>query len=141
MNEMLTSGESFDEFDIRDRAHGVPFVCLLTLLAMLFLRPWDYLPALAKTRPVTVMVLLIAVLFLMNRPRIRFFSYRPTSPLVALFAIMVVTLPFSYWPARSADMAMKYAQLIVIYLLFVNLAMSVYSAPAKWIRLYRCPCI
>ncbi|HMO87206.1 MAG TPA: O-antigen ligase family protein, partial [Lacipirellulaceae bacterium] len=106
---------------------------LRVLIALIILRPWDYAPELASVRPVSVMIVAVALAWLLSKPQIRAFSDPPARPLWLLLGLIVATAPLSHWPTRSAEVAFKVVQDLAIFTFIAHLA----ATPAELFRLTR----
>lgn len=108
-----------------DRRQDLPFAALLLFFAMLLLRPWDHLPALASARPMLLLMVVAVVLFVRSRPQIEFFRVRPAPLLLAFFAAICFSVLFSYWTTKSLSVASDYLKQIALFVMIVNLVTTV----------------
>ncbi|MGL4514609.1 MAG: O-antigen ligase family protein [Lacipirellulaceae bacterium] len=100
---------------------------LMVLVASLLLRPWDYIPALAAIRPVTLMLVGISIYVATTGVRMRLLSLALSRPLLTLWGAMLVTAPLSYWPAHSLELAVKYGQQVILFSLIGSVVVAAQS--------------
>jgi len=109
-----------DEQD--DARQRLPFAALLVLISLLFLRPWDHLPALSAIRPALVMTGITVGLYLLSQPHpIKILSIRPVPLFLAQLLVMLISVLFSYWQSKSLTITIDYAKQIALFVLIYNM--------------------
>jgi len=114
----------------------LPLLGLSVFLIFLFLRPADLFPVLTPLRPVLVVLVLTVLLFIMNRgrgQRILLVPYSTGQYLLSFLAVMLLSIPFSYWPGGSFANTTEFMKEVAVFILIVNIAASL-SALARLTR-------
>lgn len=115
----------------------LPLLGLSVFLVFLFLRPADLFPVLTPLRPVLVVLILTMALFFFNRrsgQRVLLMPYSTGQYLVSFLGVMLLSIPFSYWPGGSFTNATEFMKEVAVFILIVNIAASL-SALARLTRM------
>ena len=92
---------------------------------VLLCRPQDYVSFLSDFRPGITFGIITLALFLLNTGRIRLIaSEGQTKIFIFLFFVMLLSVPFSYYPRGSFSEICGYSAVIISFLLFYQLADS-----------------
>jgi len=105
----------------------LPLLGLSVFLLFLFLRPADLFPFLVPLRPVLVVLILTMGIFFFNRRNGQRILLRPYSTgkyLVAFLGVMILSIPFSYWPGGSFANSVEFIKEVAVFILLVNIAAS-----------------
>ena len=105
--------------------HTLPRLLLMVLIAAIVLRPWDFIPALASIKPVTLGLISITGLLLMTGVSIHYFSMPLSRALLILWVFMLTGVFDSYSQAETADFAIKYVQYLILFGLLGTLIDSI----------------
>ena len=104
-----------------------PLYLLIALLVAIVFRPWDFVPALAAVKPVTLMIVALLGLTWMDGNKIEYFRLPLSRTFFALWMLMLVTIPISYWPSLSLDHGIKYGQSLILFGMMGALVVSYQS--------------
>ncbi|MBU8933973.1 MAG: O-antigen ligase family protein [candidate division Zixibacteria bacterium] len=100
-----------------------PIVGLIAFTIVNFIRPADLVPALEAV-PLAKLVgggtLLIMVAQAIIRRKL-FFRYRQTWAITGILITLFLSIPMSYWPSASLQVAVDYTKIILFYILIINL--------------------
>jgi putative inorganic carbon (HCO3(-)) transporter len=105
----------------------LPLLGLSVFMAFLYLRPADLFPVLAPLRPVLVVLALTVLIFFLTKKgtrEITFAAYPTGKFLLAFLCVMVLSIPFSYWPGESFSNTTEFLKEVTVFILIVNIASS-----------------
>jgi len=97
-----------------------PFVLFCIFTFILVGRPQDYFTFIGVVRPASTLTLLLIVITALRprEPGPSPFELRETKTYLALFAVLLIGVPFSLWPKASLDYIMNiYVQNVVFYVM------------------------
>ena len=113
--------------------HRLPRTLLMVLIAAIVLRPWDFLPALASIKPVTLGLVSITALMIGSGVSIHYFSLPLSRALVLLWVFMLTGIVDAFSQAETLDFALKYVQYLILFGLLGTLIDSI-GALAMMVR-------
>lgn len=105
----------------------LPLLGLSLFLVFLFLRPADFVPALAVFRPVLLVLALTTAVFLLQNRGIVFIRYSTGKLILAFGGAMALSTVVSYWPGGSFWITVDFLKEIVVFVLIINIALSVHA--------------
>ncbi|MFH1701759.1 MAG: O-antigen ligase family protein [Candidatus Zixiibacteriota bacterium] len=100
-----------------------PFLGLVIFVILSFIRPADFMPALAAIPLAKVIggATLIALIFARIRTRDFELGGRQAMLLFAFAATLFISIPLSFWPQHSLEISLDFLKIILFYFLFVNI--------------------
>ncbi|MEM9827947.1 MAG: O-antigen ligase family protein [Planctomycetota bacterium] len=102
----------------------LPFFMLLGLIAAIIIRPWDFVPALASLKPVTVSLLGITAYLVASGQTIAFLRLPLSRCLLVIWVVMLLGIFNPYQTAPVMDFAIKYVQFLLLFALIGSLVLS-----------------
>ena len=97
-----------------------PFVGLIGVLLIVFVRPGELYPALDAIHIQRSFTLLVLVSFLVHQRRLQL--PRVSKALLVLWGAMFCTVPLAFWPGGAFGNCVDFGKVIMYHLLIVNLA-------------------
>ncbi len=97
---------------------------LVAFIVSLILRPWDFLPALAPLRPVTLAIVSLTLVMLASGIKLEYLKLPLARTLGVLWLTMMATTVTSYWYGQSLEFAVKWFQLLLLFSFIGTLVIS-----------------
>lgn len=96
-----------------------PFVGLLGVLLILFIRPGELYPILDSIRIERTFALLVLVSFLVHQRRLQF--PKVSKAVLILWGAMFLTIPLAFWRAEAFQNSLDFGKIIIYHVLIANL--------------------